>query len=82
MTNASVLSLISSYMFSASRIRYLRQQASVVRSMHALFRRVSERHVAIVVTEYTGSHRSIRRVSQFLYLIHVIQRWFCAYHLH
>jgi hypothetical protein len=62
---------------SASRIRYLRQQAMVYRSLHALFRRVSDRHVAIVVTEFTGSRRSIRHAAQFLYLIQVLQRWFC-----
>jgi hypothetical protein len=73
----STLLRFASHFISASRIRYLRQQAMVYRNLHALFRRVSDRHVAIVVTEFTGSRRSIRHTNQYLYLIQVLQRWFC-----
>jgi hypothetical protein len=71
------LSQVCFLFISVSRIRYLRQQAMVYRSLHALFRRVSDRHVAIVVTEFTGSQRSIRHAAQYLHLIQTLQRWFC-----
>ncbi len=70
------------YLISAVRLRHLRQQAVITRSMLDLFRRVSERHVDIIVAEFTGSQCTDRHVRQFLHLIHLLQRWFMTRHLY
>ena len=76
------LVLISSYLFViAARLRYLRHQAFLTRSMIGLFRIISECHIAVVVSEFTGSPRSARHVRQLHHLICLLQRWFCTRHL-
>ena len=77
---ALFLNRLSSFL--GARLRHLRHQAFLTRNMVTLFRHISERHIAIAVTEYTGSHRSLRCLQQFSHLIHLLQRWFCMRHLY
>jgi len=77
-------SVISSaiHVFSASRIRHIRQQSAITRSMQSLLRRVSERHVIFVVAESTTRPSSARHALQYLHLLYLLQRWFLTRHLY
>jgi hypothetical protein len=68
-------------LLSVSRVRHLRRQSAISLSMQTLFHEVSEHHMTYVVTESTGTVRSLHRARQYLILICMLQRWFLTRHL-